>query len=156
MILAILLFAAAFPSPSATSWMSPESFHLKLGMTESQARGVLREGGWSPKKGKQTNHMIVEYGDKRTITLVFGHHRLDSIRFELVDFLPEVKSAFVEERKRLKETLGPPNPISPRNTLIYDGRTPNIFAVLSTTTKTEMGRQGLGFLAVRYFVPPAK
>ena len=136
--------------------MVPEAFHLRLGMSQAEARKQLDGGGWPVKKGNEPNHLVVAYGEKQTVTLVFNGNRLESARFELVDFVPAVKSAFAEERSSLHQSLGPPSAQSPANTLIYDNLNPNIFVVMSLDPKTEMGRQGLGFLVVRYFVPPPR
>ena len=114
----------------------------------------LGGGVFSAKKGNEPNHLIVAYGEKRTVTLVFNGDRLDSARFELVDFVPDVKTAYQEERSTLRQSLGAHSPLSPANTLIYDSGNPNVFVVMSLGPKTEMGRQGLGFLVVRYFFLP--
>ena len=88
------------------------------------------------------------------MTLLFTRDRLASVRFEFVDFVPEVKAAFVEQRKALRHNYGLPVVRGKGTTLIYDRPDFNIFAVLSTSPSDDFGKKGLGFFVVRYFVPP--
>lgn len=148
-----LLLATAFPSNSATSWMEPEAFRLRIGMTRSEASETLRSSGLKTAEGK-AGDLIVEYDDTRTVTLAFQSGRLSSVRFELVDFVPAVSKAFHEQKATLKKRFGPPTVKASDKTLIYDRTKPNVFAVLSTDPSTEFGKRGLGFLVVRYFEPP--
>jgi hypothetical protein len=151
-----LLFLAAlnaFSAPTKTSWMSPEAFHLSVGMRRSRAVAVLEGGGWKPRAGKAPNHLIVDYGEQRSITMEFERDHLRSIRFELFDFIPAVKSAFAEEAAELKSRYGPAHKKA-ASILIYEKRRPNIMVVMSTDARTTAGKEGLGFLTVRYFEPP--
>ena len=54
MLNALLLIAlvGAFPSNSKTSWMTPQSFRLIIGMPRAEAEKALKESGWELKKGK--------------------------------------------------------------------------------------------------------
>ena len=47
-----LFFATAFPSNSKTSWMRPESFHLKVGMNRAAVVKALESNGWKTKRGE--------------------------------------------------------------------------------------------------------
>ncbi|HUF19019.1 MAG TPA: hypothetical protein VMS12_13320 [Thermoanaerobaculia bacterium] len=151
--LLVLLLASVFPSTSQTSWMEPEAFHLRVGMSRAATVGVLDARGWKVKKGKGEDDLIVEYDEIRTLTLAFSKGKLTSIRFELVDFVPQIHKAFEEQKTTLARRFGKPT-IKSGNTLIYDSQTPNIFAVVSSDPSTEFGKRGLGFLVVRYFEPP--
>ena len=148
-----LLLATAFPSSSATSWMEPDAFRLKIGMRKSEAVAILRDGGLKPTEGK-AGDLVVEYDETRTVTLAFQNGKLSSARFELVDFVPAVTRAFAEQKLTLEKRFGPATVRPSEKTLIYDRRNPNVFAVLSTDPATEFGKRGLGFLVVRYFEPP--
>lgn len=153
MILALLVFlSTAFPSTSRTSWMAPESFHLTIGMNREAAVRQLRQDGWTAKSGKNKNQLIVDYTGDKALTLDFQKGRLTSIRFELFAFLPEARAAFDEQRTELLKRHGLPR----RGTsaiVLYDDRLPNILVVLSADPKSEHGRRGIGFLAVRYYDP---
>jgi len=160
MILVALLFSLvdAFPSPTKTAWMSPESFHVAVGMQRKRVLAQLTGAGWKPHKGKAPNHLLIEVGQTKTVTLEFQHDRLHSIRFELFDFLPDVTAAFKEEAAALVKRYGPPKAgVKSKSIVIYDQITPNIMVVLSTDPTTTAGKQGLGFMTVRYFEsPPAE
>lgn len=151
-LLAVLLFATPFPSNSLTSWMRPEAFHLRIGMGRAEAVRVL--ASYNPKPGKDKNEIVVDYSGERAMTLDFKDDRLHSIRFELFAFLPDVRKAFKEEQARLLETRGKPRK-STKAVLIYDQALPNVMVVLSDDTKSAQGKQGIGFLAVRYYDPTA-
>jgi hypothetical protein len=62
--------------------------------------------------------------------------------------LPEVQSAFEEQKAALAKRLGAPKPIKAKATLIYDGTLPNVMVVMA-----ENQQHGLPMLAVRYFDP---
>jgi hypothetical protein len=155
-MLGLLLLAVldAFPAPTTTSWMSPQAFHLSVGMRRSKVVAVLEGGGWKPRPGKAANHLVIVYGEQRSITLEFERERLRSIRFELFDFIPAIKSSFAEESAELESRYGPARKKA-AGILVYEERQPNIMVVMSTDPRTTAGRQGLGFLTVRYFEPPA-
>ena len=152
-LLAFLLLASTtFPTNSATSWMRPESFHLRIGMGRGEAVRALEK--WQPKPGKHIDEIVVDYTGEKALTLEFKGNRLHSVRFELFAFLPEVRKAFDEEKQRLKATLGEPRK-STKAILIYDRLVPNVMVVLSDDAKSQQGKQGFGMLAVRYFDPAA-
>lgn len=157
-ILQVVLFtilATVFPSSSKTAWMQPAAFQLALGMTREKAVASLKTAGWETHPGKQDNHLVVEYDAGRSVTLAFEKGRLRSIRFEFVSFIPELNAAFQEQKKFLETRLGPAKKLSP-GILAYDKQVPSVFVVLSTDQKTSFGQQGVGFLVVRYFEPPAE
>jgi len=155
MFLFIFLLATAFPTQARTSWMQPDAFHLEIGMAEPKAMQALRSRGWKVKRGKAKNDWIVEYEQTRTVTLAFEKGRLTSARFELVDFVPEVRAAFNERKTFLKQRYGnPPVSRAKGTALLYDKKSPNIMAVVSTDHRTGFGKKGLGFFVVRYFEPP--
>ena len=150
LLAALLLFTPPFPSASRTSWMRPESFHLSIGMTRTDAVRVLEK--WNPKKGKDVNELVVDYSDDKALTLEFRKDRLTSVRFELFAFLPEVPMAFAEEKTHLLEERGKP-PKSTKSVLIYDNALPNVMVVMNADPKSEQGKQGIGVLAIRYYDP---
>jgi hypothetical protein len=155
--LILLLFASVFPSSSQVAWMEPDAFRLSIGMSQEDARKALARMGQKTKPGKEKGHLIVEYDEKKTLTLAFRHDRLQSVRFELVDFVPEVRTAYVESEKRLRQREGKPTRSFPATTMFFYEKSAkqHIHVVMSTDPASSFGRQGLGFLVVRYFNPAA-
>lgn len=152
-LLAFLL--TTFPSQSKTAWMEPSAFHLHLGMTRARVTAQLKTDGWTASPGNEPHHLVVRYDDGKTVTLVFRDDRLDSARFELVGFIPTVRSAYRELEELLEKKRGPPTRQVNNPTLLsWEDKAPNVVVVLSTSRETSYGRQGLGLLVVRYFVPP--
>lgn len=153
MILATLLLLSqgAFPSEARTTWMSPSAFHLELGMRRADVIEKLERSRWRLEPARN-DELVLEYDSGRTLTLAFRKNRLESIRFELVDFIPRIESAFEELKARMNQEMGPPSRVYD-SALLYDDRSPKIYVVASTRRDTSFGRQGLGFVAVRYFVP---
>ena len=149
-ILLALFLATAMPSASNTSWMRPESFQLSIGMRRYDALQKLAM--WNPKQGKDANELIVDYSGDKALTLQFRNDRVQSIRFELFVFLPEVRKAFQAERDYLSETFGKPRMTTP-SIVIYDNTLPNIMAVVADDPKSTQGKRGLGVVAVRYYDP---
>jgi hypothetical protein len=147
-----LFFATAFPSNSRTSWMRPESFHLKIGMNRAAAVKALESNGWKTRRGDTDGQLIVDYTVDKSITLQFHSERLSSIRFELFTILPEAPIAFEEERASLRETLGQPR-IGSKKIVVYDQILPNVMVVLSADPKSAQAQQGVGMLVVRYYDP---
>ncbi|HXH39026.1 MAG TPA: hypothetical protein VNN08_10395 [Thermoanaerobaculia bacterium] len=147
-----LLLATAFPSNSKTSWMRPESFHLRIGMNRAAAVKALESSGWKTKRGDSEGQLVVDYTDDKSITLQFRGERLSSIRFELFTILTEAPMAFEEERTFLRESLGKPRKGS-KKILLYDQTLPNVMAVLSADPKSEQAQKGVGMLVVRYYDP---
>ena len=74
----LLTVAGAFSAPTKTSWMSPDAFHVAVGMPRSKVVAVLEAGGWKPHPGKTPEHLLVEYGEARSITMEFAADRLRS------------------------------------------------------------------------------
>ncbi len=143
-----LLFAAAFPSASRTSWMRPESFHLVVGMSRAEALKAVAI--YKPKE--QNDEASFDYNDSEGVTLQFHRDRLHAIRFEYFAFLDDARAAFEEERAWLQTTFGKPRKTTPA-LVIYDDRLPNVIAVLSADPKSEQGKKGIGMLVVRYYDP---
>ena len=148
------LLATAFPSNTTTGWMRPESFRLGIGMSRMDAMKVIKDGGWEPKEGRTPDEVVLDYTGERSVTLEFRKSRLRSIRFELFLTLDKIKAAYEEERAYLRKELGAPR-ATLRNgaILLYDDKLPNVMVVLSNDPKSENGRKGIGFVAVRYYDP---
>jgi hypothetical protein len=157
-MLTILTFilATAFPSTSKTSWMRPESFHLTIGMSRSDAVKKIQEGGFKTQKGDHPDQLIVDYSGTQSLTLDFHKDRLRSIRFELFTIISQIGGAFEEEKSYLKKTFGEPKKISSKTILVYDSTLPNVMAVVSNDPKSETGKKGVGVLVVRYYDPATK
>ncbi len=151
----LLALVTSFPSNSKTSWMTPQSFHLTIGMTRSEAEKTLRESGWTLKPGRDKSQMVVDYSEDKALTLDFAKDRLRSIRFELFALIPDIREAFVEQKTLLKKELGNPKKLRSSSIVVYDNRLPNIMVVLSDSPKSSYGKKGFGFLAVRYYDPVA-
>ncbi|HEX9458145.1 MAG TPA: hypothetical protein VGA84_03320 [Thermoanaerobaculia bacterium] len=150
-ILAVF-FATVFPSNSKTSWMRPESFHLKVGMNRAAVVKALASNGWKTKRGDTDGQLVVDYADDKSITLHFRRERLQSIRFELFTILQDAPAAFEEERAFLRESLGKPR-VGTKRILLYDHTLPNVMAVLSADPKSEQAQKGVGMVVVRYYDP---
>lgn len=152
-VLLALLLATSFPSSSKTSWMSPQSFRLIIGMTRIEALRALEGSGWAVKEGRGKDQLVVDYSDDKAMTLDFKRERLRSVRFELFAMLPEIRVAFIEQKQLLQKAHGLPKKTNEKSVVIYDDRLPNIIVVLSDDPKSDHGQRGLGFLAVRYYDP---
>jgi hypothetical protein len=145
--------ATAFPSPSKTAWMRPESFHLAIGMPRADALKAVRI--FKPKTTDE--EAMFDFSDSRAVTLQFRRDRLHAIRFELFGFLHEARAAFDEEKAWLQTTFGPPKRgTQAKSILLYDDRLPNVMAVLSADPNSEQGRKGLGMVVVRYSDPASR
>lgn len=156
LLLALTLSNATF-SASPTSWMEPQAFRLNLGMSKARVLRQLKNDGWAATPGKEPNHLIVQYAEGKTITLAFHKNRLESARFEFVGFIPTVKEAFAEQEQMLAKRRGKPTRRMTKPVLItWEDTNPHIVLVLATARETSFGQQGLGFLTVRYFVPPPR
>jgi hypothetical protein len=147
-----LFFATAFPSNSKTSWMRPESFHLKVGMSRAAAVKALESNGWKTKRGDGDQQLVLEYAEDKSMTLQFERERLKSVRFELFTILQEAPKAFEEERAYLHESLGKPR-MKSQKIVLYDQVLPNVMAVLSADPKSEQAQKGVGMVVVRYYDP---
>lgn len=149
-----LLVATAFPSSTRTSWMTPESFRLAIGMPKAEAVKALETSGWTLKKGRHENEVVVDYSEDKALTLEFDRDRLRSVRFELFALLPDIRVAFSEQRTLLRKAHGTPRKaLKSSAVVLYDDRLPNIMVVLSDDPKSQYGRKGFGYLAVRYYDP---
>jgi hypothetical protein len=146
-LLALLLTVTA---PARTDWMRLESFHLTIGMSRAEAVEAVRS--WNPKPGKDANEVVIDYSGEKSLTLEFRKDRLQSARFELFVFLPEVRQVFDERREALRTELGEPRKAT-KSIVIYDHKLPNVMMVLVDDPKSENGKKGLGVLAVRYYDP---
>jgi hypothetical protein len=147
-----LFFATAFPSNSRISWMRPESFHLRVGMTRAEAVKALESNGWKTRGGDTASQLLVDYTEGKSITLQFRGQRLSSIRFELFTILQDAPLAFEEERTFLRESLGRPRRGS-KKVVVYDQILPNVMAVLSADPKSDQAQKGVGMVVVRYYDP---
>ncbi|HVS30173.1 MAG TPA: hypothetical protein VMS98_01845 [Thermoanaerobaculia bacterium] len=153
-VLLTLLLATAFPSASKTSWMTPQSFRLTIGMARGAAVQTLMESGWTLKPGRNEDEVVIDYSAEKALTLEFSRERLRSVRFELFALLPEVQAAFFEQKTYLQKAHGEPKRnVRSKSIVLYDDRLPNIMVVVSADPKTEYGRKGFGYLAVRYYDP---
>jgi hypothetical protein len=152
----VFLAGDAFPSMSKTSWMEPAAFRLEIGMARAEAERRLEESGLDTAPGKYPRQLVVRYDENKTVTLGFVDDRVQSVRFEFVDFIPGVKTAHAERVEALKEALGETGTEVSGGVLLFDDRMPNIMVVLSTRPDDSFGRQGLGFLSVRYYDPAAE
>lgn len=154
--LVLLLAGDAFPSKSVTSWMEPAAFRLEIGMPRSEVEKRLRESALDSTPGKYPRQLVVRYSDNRTVTLGFVDGRLQSVRFELVDFIQGVRSAHMERMETLRAAMGYDGTTKGEGILLFDRQVPNVMVVLSTRRDDSFGRQGLGFLSVRYYDPSAE
>ena len=151
-ILALFL-ANPFPSPSKTSWMRPESFHLTIGLSRAETLQRLTTAGWKTRAGKKKNEVLIDYSDADSVTLQFRKERLKAVRFEHFAFLQDARTAFGEETDYLRTTFGAPKKMKVKTVVLYDRVLPNVMVVLSADPKSENGQKGLGLLVVRYYDP---
>ena len=135
--------------------MTPQSFRLSIGMPREDALQTLRDSGWTAKPGKNKDQVVIDYSEDKALTLDFHRNRLRSIRFELFAMIPEVRAAFVEQKSALQKEHGDPKKLQSPSVVVYDDRLPNIMVVLSDDPKSDYGKKGVGYLAVRYYDPVA-
>ncbi len=154
-LLFVLALINSFPSNSKTSWMTPQSFRLVIGMSRADAEKTLQDAGWTVKRGKDDHEVVVDYSEDKALTLDFHRDRLRSIRFELFAIIPEIRAAFAEQKSLLRKEHGNPKR-SVRSIIVYDDRLPNIMVVLSDDPKSAYGKKGFGYLAVRYYDPVSR
>ena len=156
-LLLLLAFVTSFPSNSKTAWMTLQSFRLTIGMTRADAEKTLRDAGWTVKRGKDDNEAVVDYSEDKALTLEFNRDRLRSVRFELFALLPEIRAAFAEQKSMLRKEHGhPKRTVRSSSIVVYDDRLPNIMVVLSADPKSDYGKKGFGYLAVRYYDPVSR
>ncbi|HSP13801.1 MAG TPA: hypothetical protein VLV78_03500 [Thermoanaerobaculia bacterium] len=152
--LLLLALVSSFPSNSKTSWMTPQAFRLIIGMPRADAVKALLDSGWSVKPGRNNDEVVIDYADDKSLTLEFHGERLRSIRFELFAILPEIRNAFTEQKEFLRKEHGAPkSTVKSSSIVLYDDRLPNIMVVLSADPKSDYGKKGVGYLAVRYYDP---
>lgn len=149
---------AAFPSASNSAWMSPQSFGFEIGMPRPEIEAKIASAGWKSLPGKYPRQLIVQYSDTKTVMLLFVGDELQSARFELVDFIPNVSAAYEERVGAIEKELcyEGVKQKGDREVLLFNRRSPNVMVVLSTVPNDDFGRQGLGFLAIRWFDPSAE
>ncbi len=154
-LLTLALLLGGVAPESATAWMDPGRLGVSVGMTRVAAVRELERRGHSTEPGKEPEHVIVRLGERRTVTLAFEGDVLRSIRFELVGFMPEIRSAFREAKTSLEKKHGAPSrTVGHPPILQYEATSPKIYVVAATDPGTSFGKQGLGFLVIRYFEPP--
>ena len=149
---------AASPSASNSAWMSPRSFGFEIGMPRPEIEAKIARAGWKSLPGKYPRQLIVQYSDTKTVMLLFVDDKLQSARFELVDFIPTVRAAYDERVGAIEKELSyeGAKQKGDREVLLFNRESPNVMVVLSTVPNDDFGRQGLGFLAIRWFDPSAE
>lgn len=149
---------AAFPAASSSAWMSPQSFGFEIGMPRPEIEAKISSAGLKSVPGKYPRQLIVQYSDTRTVMLLFVDGKLQSARFELVDFIPNVRAAYEERVAAIENDLcyEGAKQKGDREVLLFNRESPNVMVVLSTVPNDDFGRQGLGFLAIRWFDPSAE
>lgn len=148
-----LFLATAFPSSDKIAWMRPAAFHLVIGMPRAEAMRALASDGWTVRKGGDADHVVIDYADDKTLTLVFERGRLKSARFELFLILHDAAGSFAEETAYLRATFGEPKKLRSKSVVLYDNALPNVMAVLSADPNSEQGQKGVGMVVVRYYDP---
>jgi hypothetical protein len=151
------LVQGSAPAASSSEWMDPGRFGVCIGMTRSDVEGAIDRAGLKAEAGKYPRQLVVRYAETKTITLQFVDDKLQSIRFELVDFIPIVRRAYDERLGVIEKTLGyeTEKQNGDRAVVMFKRESPNVMVVLSTMPNDEFGKQGLGFLAIRWFDPAA-
>ncbi len=152
------LVQGGMPAPSVSEWMDPQKFGLCIGMSRADVESAVEHAGLQSKPGKYPRQLVVRYGETRTLMLQFVDDKLQSVRFELVDFIPVVRAAYDERVVAIEKTLGyeAAKKKGDLAVVLYNRESPNVMVVLSTLPKDEFGKQGLGFLAIRWFDPSAE
>jgi len=157
LVLLLQLSTQAANPEAALDWMSPERLGLCIGMARPDVETAVERAGLKAEPGKYSRQLVVHYAETKTVTMQFVDDRLQSIRFELVDFIPTVRGAYKEQVAAIEKQLGyeVAKQKGDRAVLMYNRENPNIMVVLSTVPDDAFGRQGLGFLAIRWFDPEA-
>lgn len=155
MLALLLALFATFPSTSPTAWMQPEAFRLTLGMQREEAVARLSESRWKlePDARGEGGDLLLSYDSGKSAALDFTDGKLVAIRFELIGMRGEMRAAFDEIRARLERSRGLPQ-TAREKMLIYDGAPPHIIVVLTDEATSRFGERGLGYLGVRYSLPP--
>jgi hypothetical protein len=154
LLLATSALTGVFPSTSKASWMSPDAFHLAIGMPRAKVERLIASNALKSEPGKLKDDLVILYDEGKTVTLTFERNRIRAIRFELVSFLPDLRAGFEEQKTLLVSRYGQPHQTKSAGTvMIWDHIVPNVFAVLSVSRNTPAGKQGVGFLIIRYVRP---
>lgn len=136
--------------------MDPAAFRVAVGMSEREVRERFTAAGVELQAGEEPGELVGNYEDGKTVTIHFRDGRVDSLRFELVDFLPLMTKHWEDVSARLKKKLGAPTTAVPgADVLIWQENRPNVIAALSRRRDDRFGEKGLGFVVIRYFEPPA-
>lgn len=155
LLLTIALLLGGVSPETATGWMEPARLGVSLGMSRAAAAEALERRGHVPVPGKEAEHLLVHLSETRTVTLAFEQGVLRSVRFELVGFIPAIGRAFREAKAELAKKHGAPTrAIGSPAVLQYEATSPKIYVFAATDRATPFGKQGLGFLVIRYFEPP--
>ncbi|MFA6959008.1 MAG: hypothetical protein WC538_24310 [Thermoanaerobaculia bacterium] len=157
LVLLQFLMQGGAPAVSSHDWMSPDKLGLCIGMARPDVEAAVERAGLKAEPGKYSRQLVVHYAETRTVTMQFVDDRLQSIRFELVDFIPSVRGAYKERLGAIEKTVGyqAAKQKGDRAVVTFNRETPNVMVVLSTVPDDAFGRQGLGFLAIRWFDPAA-
>lgn len=152
MIAMLALLLAQFPSASQTNWMEPASFRLLLGDSRENVEAAFTKRGWTLDPGETPEVALHEYGEGKTVAMIFHDGHLTSVRFERVTFRAELKNEWSEITSRLRKRFSNPDTDRPSLFLVRTEAL-TIHAVLNDGVESELGKQGLGMIIVRYFVP---
>jgi len=147
----------AVPAAAPLDWMSPDKLGVCIGMERADVEATIERAGLKAEPGKYSRQLVLHYAETRTVTMQFVDDRLQSIRFELVDFIPAVRGAYEERPGPIEKRpgYGAPEEKGDRAVVMFNRESPNVMVVLSTVPDDAFGRQGLGFLAIRWFDPAA-
>lgn len=156
-VLLQFLLQGAMPVQATTDWMSPTWLGVSIGMPRADVEAAIGRAGLKAEPGKYSRQLVVRYAETKTVTMQFVDDHLQSIRFELVDFIPVVRSAYESRLATIEKDAGhaPPKQSGERAVVLFNRANPNIMVVLSTVPNDDFGKQGLGFLAIRWFDPEA-
>ena len=156
-VLRMLTQAAVPAAPPASDWMEPDKLGVCIGMARVDVEAMIDRAGLKAEAGKYPRQLVVHYAETKTVTMQFVDEKLQSIRFELVDFVPAVRSAYDERVAAIEKKAGykPVATKGDRAIVVFNRESPNVMVVLSTLPDDEFGKQGLGFLAIRWFDPSA-
>jgi len=157
LVLLLQLSTQAANPEAALDWMSPDKLGVCIGMERGDVETTIERAGLKAEPGKYSRQLVVHYSETKTVTMQFVDERLQSIRFELVDFIPAVRGAYQERLGAIEKKFGyeAPQQKGDRAVVMFNRETPNVMIVLSTVPDDAFGRQGLGFLAIRWFDPAA-
>jgi hypothetical protein len=155
--LQLLVQEPVAPAPGS-EWMDPAALGLCIGMTRGDVENAVDRARLQHEPGKYPRQIVVRYSETKNIMLQFVDDRLQSARYELVDFIPAVRKAYGDRVAAIEKSVGyeAARQKGDRAVLLYNKATPNVMVVLSTVPDDDFGKQGLGFLAIRWFDPSAE